>query len=295
MTHSMTAFASRTGQTETASWQWDLRGVNARGLDIRMRLPEGMERLESSLRAALGKALHRGNVTVSLRLTRLQAATALNIDEAQLDRVLRALDLVQERAFAMGVTLGQPTAADVLASRGVVLNGVPEADDAALIAALSTDIAPLLSDFTAMRASEGAALQKIIADQLDQIKVLVDQAKVLAEARKPEVRRALREAYARVMEVTEADDARLVQELAVLAVKQDVAEELDRLQAHLGAAWDILEEEDAAGRKLDFLAQEFNREVNTLCAKSQNAALTTVGLELKAVVDRMREQVQNVE
>lgn len=294
MTHSMTAFASRTGQTDTASWHWEMRGVNGRGLDIRTRLPDGMDRLEQTLRTALGKALHRGTVTVNLRLTRTPDAQDLDIDERQLDRVLHALDLVQERAFAAGVTLAQPTAADVLFSRGVIGTAAAGNDDA-LIAALTTDIGPLLSDFRAMRKQEGDALQRIVADQLDRIRALVDEARTLAEARQPRVRQALREAYARIMEVTAADDARLVQELAVLAVKQDVTEELDRLKAHVAAAWDIIEDDAPAGRRLDFLAQEFNREVSTLCAKSQDTDLTQVGLALKLVVDQMREQIQNVE
>lgn len=295
MTHSMTAYASRTGQSDTASWHWDLRSVNGRGLDIRTRLPDGMDKLDQTLRTALGKALHRGTVTVTLKVTRIDGAAALNIDGAQLDRVLQALDLVQERAFAAGVTLGQPTAADVLSARGVLGQAASANSDPDLHAALTTDIGPLLADFTAMRAHEGAALQHIIADQLDRTRALIDQAHALAEARKPKVRTALRDAYAKIMEVTAADDARLVQELALLATKQDVTEELDRLKAHVAAAWDIIEDDGPAGRRLDFLAQEFNREVNTLCAKSQDVELTQVGLALKLVVDQMREQIQNVE
>jgi|TARA_R110000787_G_scaffold47498_1_gene114881 uncharacterized protein (TIGR00255 family) len=295
MTHSMTAYASRTGQSGTASWHWDMRSVNGRGLDIRTRLPDGMDKLDQTLRTALGKALNRGTITVTLRITQIDKFAALNIDEAQLDRVLQALDLVQERAFAAGVTLGQPTTADVLSARGVLGQTVSVTSDPGLSAALTTDIGPLLVDFTAMRAREGGALQQIIADQLDRIRALIDQAAELAEARKPKVRAALRDAYAKIMEVTAADDARLVQELAVMAVKQDVTEELDRLKAHVGAAWDIVEDDGPAGRRLDFLAQEFNREVNTLCAKSQDTDLTQVGLALKLVVDQMREQIQNVE
>jgi len=295
MTHSMTAYASRTGQSDTASWHWDMRSVNGRGLDIRTRLPDGMDKLDQTLRTALGKALNRGTITVTLRITQIDKFAALNIDEAQLDRVLQALDLVQERAFAAGVTLGQPTTADVLSARGVLGQTVSVTSDPGLSAALTTDIGPLLVDFTAMRAREGGALQQIIADQLDRIRALIDQAAELAEARKPKVRAALRDAYAKIVEVTAADDARLVQELAVMAVKQDVTEELDRLKAHVGAAWDIVEDDGPAGRRLDFLAQEFNREVNTLCAKSQDTDLTQVGLALKLVVDQMREQIQNVE
>ncbi|SEN29079.1 TIGR00255 family protein [Loktanella fryxellensis] len=295
MTHAMTAFASRTGQMDGASWHWDLRGLNGRGLDIRTRLPDGMDRLDQTLRTALGKALHRGSVTVTLRLTRSAQDADLALDEAQLDRVLRALDRVQERAYAAGVTLAQPTAADVLATRGVIGGAGDQDDDTGLFAALCTDIGPLLSDFTAMRAHEGAALQHIVADQLDRIKVLTADARAAATARQPRLRQSLRDAYARIMEVTAADDARLVQELAILTTRQDVTEELDRLDAHVAAAWDIIEDDAPAGRRLDFLSQEFMREANTLCAKSQDSDLTQVGLALKLVIDQLREQIQNVE
>jgi uncharacterized protein (TIGR00255 family) len=201
MTHSMTAYASRTGQSDTASWHWDLRSVNGRGLDIRTRLPDGMDKLDQTLRTALGKALHRGTVTVTLKVTRIDGAAALNIDEAQLDRVLQALDLVQERAFAAGVTLGQPTAADVLSARGVLGQAASANSDPDLHAALTTDIGPLLADFTAMRAHEGAALQHIIADQLDRTRALIDQAHALAAAlifwRKSSTERSIRSAPSR--------------------------------------------------------------------------------------------------
>lgn len=296
MIHSMTAFASRSGALGPVSWNWEMRGVNARGLDLRLRLPDGIDGLEQKLRAALTEALARGNVTVNLRLTREESAQPLVVDEAQLDRVLMALDQIQERAFAKGVTLGQPTAADVLGQRGVLVANRADDDSEALANALAADIAPLLSDFVAMRASEGQALSGVIASQLDEIARLTDQAAEAAAARAPQVKEALRVSMRRVLEdVTEVDEARLAQELAVLAVKSDVTEEIDRLRAHVAAARVLLEERKPAGRKLDFLAQEFNREANTLCSKAQASALTTIGLDLKAVIDQMREQIQNVE
>lgn len=273
-----------------------MRGVNARGLDLRMRLPEGITGLETALRAALNAALGRGNVTVNLRLSREDMAGTLAVDEAQLDGVLRALDQVQERAFAMGVTLGQPTAADVLAQRGVLVAAKSEDMTAALAAALQADIAPLVADFVAMRASEGAALEAVLTAQLDQIADLTEAAADAAQARAPQVRANLANAMRRVLEdVAEVDAARLAQELAVLAVKSDVTEEIDRLRAHVAAARDLIDSAKPAGRKLDFLSQEFNREANTLCAKAQAAPLTAIGLDLKAVIDQMREQIQNVE
>jgi len=276
MIHSMTAYASKTGAAHGATWIWEMRGVNARGFDVRLRLPDGFDGLEATLRTQLKAALTRGNVTVSLRLQRDETAQDLAVDEAQLDRVLAALDQVQDRAFAMGVTLGQPTAADVLAQRGVVIQGGQGADEDALAAALIADIPGLISDFVDMRAKEGAALQT-----------------VAVATRKDARAEAFRAAVARV--VAEVEEDRLAQELAILAVKQDVTEELDRLNAHVAAAHAMIADKRPMGRKLDFLAQEFNREANTLCSKSQNAALTAIGLDLKAVIDQMREQIQNVE
>jgi len=296
MTHSMTAFASRTGTLGAASWSWEMRGVNARGLDLRFRMPDGIEGLEPALRGALTKVLARGNVTVNLRLNREETGGALAVDEPFLDDVLKALDLVQERAFAMGVTLGQPTAADVLAQRGVLVAAKSDEDAGALAAALIADVAPLVADFVSMRASEGAALGAVVAGQLDQIDQLTAAAAKAAEARAPQVKENLTTALRRVIDdVAEIDEGRVAQELAILAVKSDVTEEIDRLMAHVAAAKDLLQQDKPAGRKFDFLAQEFNREANTLCAKAQAPALTAIGLELKAVIDQMREQIQNVE
>ena len=297
MIRSMTAFASRTGATETASWAWEMRGVNARGLDLRLRLPEGIDGLEAAVRAALAAGFSRGNITLNLRLSRLDTGQGLQIDEAQLDRVLGALETVQERAFAMGVTLAQPTAADVLNQRGVVIQGMTEEGDSGpLLAALLADLDPLLADFAAMRASEGTALAQVLRGQLDQIESLTDAAAAAAEARRDETRANLAAALQRVVEdVADVNPDRVAQELAMIAVKSDITEEIDRLRAHVAAARDLLTSGQPAGRKFDFLSQEFNREANTLCSKSGAKGLTAIGLELKAVIDQMREQIQNVE
>ncbi len=296
MTHSMTAFASRTGAFGATAWSWEMRGVNARGLDLRLRLPEGIEGLEAALREALGAVLARGNITVNLRLTRDDASGTTTVDETQLDAVLKALDSVQERAFAMGVTLGQPTAADVLGQRGVLVQATREDESADLAAVLIADIAPLIADFVTMRATEGRALAQIVTAQLDQIADLTDAAAAAAQARAPQVRENFVTALRRIVEnATQVDDSRIAQELAVLAVKSDVTEEIDRLKSHVAAARGLLGDDTPAGRKLDFLTQEFNREANTLCAKAQSAPLTAIGLDLKAVIDQMREQIQNME
>ncbi len=296
MMRSMTAYASRTGRHGDTSWVWDMRSVNARGLDVRLRLPDSLDGLEAAIRTALKGAVTRGNINLSLRLHRDETSQALAMDAAQLDRVLAALDQVQERAFAMGVTLGQPTAADVLNTRGVVQTGPQDDDNNDLVAALKADFAPLLTDFLAMRDHEGAALQKVLTGQMTQIADLIQDAQTTAEARRPQAAQALKDSLARVMaDIGEADEQRVSQELALIAAKHDVTEELDRLRAHVAAAGDMIAADAPTGRKLDFLAQEFNREANTLCSKSQNTALTKIGLDLKVVIDQMREQVQNVE
>lgn len=296
MTHSMTAFANRTGQSGATSWTWEIRGVNARGLDIRLRLPDGIDGLEAAIRAELTKRYSRGNITLSLRLARDDSAQALALDAAQLDRVLAALEQVQERAFAMGVTLAQPTPADVLAQRGVVLQGRNEDDSSALAPILIADFNALLDDFTSMRASEGAALEAVARDQLSQIDVLTKQAAIAAAARKDQTKANLKSALLRVVDAApDMDEGRIAQELALIAVKTDVTEELDRLRAHITAAHALLDDPKSVGRKLDFLSQEFNREANTLCSKAQSTELTAIGLDLKAVIDQLREQIQNVE
>lgn len=296
MIQSMTAFASRVGALGDSTWSWELRSVNGRGLDLRVRLPEGFSVIEVAGRAALKKQINRGTLTLNLRLSQGDQKADLSVDPIQLDAVLRALDTVQDRAFEIGVTLAQPTAADVLMQRGVLVAGQPAEQSDDLAKALQTDLTALIADFVAMRVAEGAALHDIIAGQIDQIADLTVQATAAASARQADVQTNLTVALQRVLhDVADADPDRVAQELAVLAVKSDVTEELDRLRAHVAAARALLASGAPAGRKLDFLAQEFKREANTLCAKAGAPDLTAIGLDLKAVIDQMREQIQNVE
>ena len=199
-------------------------------------------------------------------------------------------------ACVSGVTLGQPTSADVLAFRGVLETTSLTADITPLRAAILADLPALIADFQAMRAGEGAALGVVIAAQLTQIAALTKTAAIEAAARGDGAASLMRDAIAKVLAHTDAvDDVRLAQELALVAVKTDVTEELDRLNAHVTAARTLLADVGQVGRKFDFLMQEFMREANTLCSKSQSLALTRIGLDLKTVIDQMREQVQNVE
>ncbi|RYH03153.1 DUF1732 domain-containing protein [Salipiger sp. IMCC34102] len=292
MLNSMTAIASRRGQGAGTAWTWHIRSHNARGLDLRLSLPTGFERLETTLRRALGKALTRGTVQVTLTVETAKG-DAGPPDPDRLDAVLQAMDAVQDRAVSLGVTLGQPTAADVLDR---VAEGPCGRADADLIAAMTTDLGPLLSDLTSMRADEGRALQQAIATHVETAQDLLRQMRENAPARTKAARAGLREGYARLMsEVTEADDARIMQELAVLALRRDVTEEIDRLAAHLAAIWDAMDLDAPSGRRLEFLAEEAMREANTLCAKAADPDLSALGIELKLSLDRLREQARNVE
>ena len=299
MTVSMTGFAARRGQGAGHGWVWDIRSVNGKGLDLRLRVPDWIDGLELALRGELSRDMSRGNVSLSLKVARDgmgEGAEALRVNGPALAAVLAAMAQVEQAAMAAGVTLAQPTSADVLAVRGVLDTSAAEIDTAPLRTAILADLPALLADFAAMRAAEGAALQVVITAQLDTLADLTARAKAEATARREAASGALREALARVLENAEGiDETRLAQELALIAVKNDVTEELDRLAAHIAAARALLAETGPVGRKFDFLMQEFMREANTLCSKAQSLALTRIGLDLKTVIDQMREQVQNVE
>ena len=195
-----------------------------------------------------------------------------------------------------GVSLAPSKATDIAGLRGVLEQATAEEDTEALCATLLADVDTVLAEFDAMRRREGAALAEVLSAQLDEVARLTAEATALLPQRQAEMAEGLRASLARVLDNSEgAEPDRVAQELALIAVKSDVTEEIDRLTAHVDAARDLLAKGGPVGRKLDFLMQEFNREANTLCSKAQNKSLTGVGLALKAVIDQMREQVQNVE
>ena len=299
MTVSMTGFAACKGQGAGHTWAWDMRSVNGKGLDLRLRVPDWIDGLELVLRGELAKVLQRGNVSLSLKVSRdglSEGAEGVRVNPAALNAVLTALAVVEEAAMAQGMTLRQASAADVMAVRGVLETTAADMDTAPLRAAILADLPALLSDFQTMRAAEGLALNGVIAAQLAQIAALVATAATESAARRAAQAATLREALNRVLANADGvDETRLAQELAMIAVKNDVTEELDRLAAHIAAARALLADAGQVGRKFDFLMQEFMREANTLCSKAQSMALTRVGLDLKTTIDQMREQVQNVE
>jgi len=297
MTNSMTGFASAKGATGDWSWSWDIRAVNARGLDVRLRLPDWIEGLEQMLRPIVQKSVVRGNVSLSLRVQSVRTEGTVQINTDALARALEMIGDVETTAQERGVSLTPATAADVLMVRGVLESSAGDTTDTApLSAALKAALPQLLNAFNEMRQAEGKVLHGVLSEQVDRIETLTSDAAAMAAVRLQQMQANLRENLARVLDNTDGSDPdRVAQELALLAVKSDVTEEIDRLGAHVKAARDLLASKGAVGRKLDFLTQEFNREANTLCSKAQSSDLTAIGLDLKAVIDQMREQVQNVE
>lgn len=292
---SMTGFSRAEGSFNGLSWAWELRSVNGRGLDVRCRLPAGMEALDQKVRARLGERLKRGNVQVALQWAREAGVAELRLNEKALAQVIAALE-----AARMRLPHAQAPRLDGLLSiRGVLEPAEPaesEADREAREAALLESFEAALDALVAARQAEGAKLEAVLAAHIDRIETLTGAAAANAEAQPQALRERLRAQVAELLQGSNAlSEERLAQEAALLAVKSDMREEIDRLRAHVAAARAHLAEEGPVGRRLDFLTQEFHREANTLCAKSPGLDVTRIGLDLKATVDQFREQVQNVE
>ncbi|GAB4193558.1 MAG: YicC family protein [Thalassobaculales bacterium] len=291
---SMTGFGrAQADDPATGSIAWELRSVNGKGLDIRLRLPPGCEGLEGAARERLSRRFRRGNIQAQLVLASPAAAVRMSVNRALLDQL---------RALAEELAPHQDARIDrLLTVRGVVepepaaaADADTAARDAAILAALDSAAAAL----DAARRQEGEALLAVLSGQLDAMAGLAAEAGQLAAAQ-PEAIRARLEGQLDLLLAREArqglDPQRLAQEVALLAAKADIREELDRLAAHVEQARSLLADGGAVGRRLDFLCQEFNREANTLCSKSADVALTRLGLDLKVTIEQFREQVQNVE
>ncbi len=290
----MTGFARHEGGDGTLSWAWEIKSVNGKNLDLRCRVPSGYEALEVAARATAQAHCTRGNLQLSLTVNRGQVPVKLQVNREILDQLLGLM-----RELEGEVRAEPPRLDGLLAVRGV-LESVEEEETKEQVdirtAAMEEDLVLALEALVAMRRAEGQRLKVLADGHLAEIERLTAAAGETAAAR-PEALRA--RLQAQVEELLEAAPAlpeeRLAQEAAILAAKADVREELDRLNAHVAAAHDLLAEGKAVGRRLDFLCQELNREANTLCSKSQDVALTRIGLDLKAVVDQLREQIQNIE
>lgn len=297
---SMTGYARAEGRDSQGSWVWEGKSVNGRGLELRCKSAPGYDGLEVHAREAAAKRLKRGNVQISLNVRAETEQSQIRVNEALLAQLIAICGEWQDKSGAV-----QPASMDgLLAIKGVLEpvteteadTGDSEALRTAREAAMKASLEAMLDQLAEMRRIEGARIAAVLTAQLDEIATLAERAASCAVLRPEAVRERLRAQVAQVMEAapTLAED-RIAQEVAMIAVKADVREELDRLAAHVAAARDLLAQGGAIGRKLDFLAQEFNREANTLCSKSSDVELTRIGLDLKAVIDQFKEQVQNIE
>ena len=292
--HSMTGFARAEGRDGTVDWIWEAKSVNGRGLDLRCRIANGLEALEPELRKAVTARFKRGNITISLHLLRQAGTPQVRVNRELLDDLIA---LAGEYRDAEGIE--RPGLDGLLALRGVIepVEKIEEDSDcAAREQAISVSMAELLDELSKARAAEGASLSEIIGTQLVAMESLRRRAGESAALRPEAVKARLKAQVSTLLEAgAPLAEERIAHELAILAVKTDIREELDRLGTHIAAAKALVSKGSVIGRKLDFLAQELNREANTLCAKSSDAQLSDIGLELKAVIDQFREQVQNIE
>ena len=290
---SMTGFARRDGSEEPFTWHWEVRTLNSRGLDIRLRLPLGFEAIEGRAREMCKAQLARGNCTLNLTVKRTLEEGRMRLDEQALMDVAAIVKRAQEL-----IEVKKPALDALLGIKGVIVQADEEgaADTKGQHEAILADLALLLADLEASRIAEGKHLQTVLGGHIDEIETHVGEIEA-SPARAPEaILERLSSQISRLLQTNqEFDEQRLHQEAALLATKADIAEELDRLRAHIASARDLLDHGDPVGRRFEFLTQEFNREANTICSKSNDGAVTKSGLALKAVIDRLREQVQNVE
>ena len=291
---SMTGFARSHGASGPYTFEWELKSVNAKGFDLRLRLPPGWDELEALAKKRAGELLSRGTVYANLNVKRANAASTVRINEDVLSSIVRVAGELAGRIDAVA-----PSIDGLLAIKGVIEVVEPESseeEDKAAKAAAAASFEQALSELMQMRRREGETLGQILGQRMDEIERLAKKAEA-APGRKPEAIRArLAEQVAALLEASDRFDSdRLNQEALMIAAKADIREELDRIASHISQVREMIGKGGPVGRRLDFLAQEFNREVNTCCSKSNDLELTNTGLEMKNVVEQFREQVQNLE
>jgi len=291
---SMTGFARTQGTSGPYAWAWELKSVNAKGLDLRLRLPPGWDSVEVPARAALGRVLARGTVSATLSVDRSGAQPSVRVNEDVLTALMEAAGNAANR-FGMS----PPTLDSLLGMKGVVeiVETEENAEERqAAEKAVAAGFEEALKSLAAMRAREGEALARILSERIDEIERLSAAADANPARKAEAIRAKLAEQVKTLLATGEKfDPDRLHQEAMMLAAKADIREELDRLTTHVAAVRKLLKDGGPVGRKLDFLAQELNRESNTLCSKANDVSLTATGLDLKAAVDQFREQVANLE
>jgi uncharacterized protein (TIGR00255 family) len=292
----MTGFARHRGEAHGIAWVWEVKSVNGRGLDLRFRLPNGLDALEPQLREAMQRLIRRGNVSATLTLRRDETAATPTLDPAALEAALALIEEVRARI----PDAPAPSAESVLALPGVLRPPTAEAEDEAVEearrGAIAASFRAAVAALAEARRAEGARIGTVLAARLDEIEALVIAAESDAATQPAALREKLTTALRGLTDqVPQLPEERLAQEVALLAVRADLREELDRLHAHIAQARALLAEGALVGRRLDFLTQEFNREANTLCSKAAAPSLTATGLALKAAIEQFREQVQNLE
>ncbi len=288
----MTGFARVQGHDDRFSWTWEVKSVNGKGRDVRCRLAGGFDFLEIPARDKVSRRFQRGSITLNLQVVRSRVQAAWRINREALDQVIRILPEIEEKV----ATIAPSSADGILGLRGVMEPLEEEPSDevrAAVETRILEDLDEAIDNLAAMRAEEGERLAPVLSGLADEIESLQAKARTLAAVQPGALRARLVEQVRGL--VGDMPEDRLAQEVALLAAKADLREELDRLTAHVAAARDLLVQPGAVGRKLDFLCQEFNREANTLCSKSSDVELTRIGLDLKVAIEQFREQVQNIE
>jgi uncharacterized protein (TIGR00255 family) len=291
---SMTGFAEAQGQRESARWRWEAKSVNGRGLDVRLRMPPGFDSIDQAARVLANERFRRGSIQAVLTFEPAEGARGLRIDPVAL---AAAVKIAREVALETGLA---PARIDgLLALKGVLVQDdgqtLDDKERAYRDAAVLETLALAFDALAKARGTEGGKLGAVLHAQIAEISRLTEEATRLAATQPAAIRDKLTAQIKEAIASGNFSDERLAQEVALIALRADVREELDRLHAHVQEARSLLDSGDAVGRKLDFLAQEFNREANTLCSKSSDIQLTRVGLALKATIDQFREQSQNVE
>ena len=292
---SMTGFARVNARAEGASWSWELKTVNAKGYDLRLRLQSGLEAIDAEARRMIGTVIVRGTVHVTLDIVRPERPAAVKLNHAMIESLAKSLGTA---AAAAG--LAPPSIDAILGIRGVVEIAEAEPDPESAVR-LSDGLLKSLEEailaLCASRQEEGDAIEAILKEKIEAIASLTQAADALPSRGPDAVKARLKRQIEDIFEASaeQLDPQRLHHEAMLMVVKADIREELDRLKAHAGQGQELLARGGTVGRRLDFLAQELSREVNTLCAKSNDVALTAIGLDLKTLVEQFREQVQNVE
>jgi uncharacterized protein (TIGR00255 family) len=291
----MTGFAEGQGARGSLRWRWEVRSVNGRALDIRMRMPSGYEGLEAGARTLAAERFNRGSLQVALSVAANENARGLRIDAEALAEAVRIARRISDETG-----LPQARVDGLLALRGIIVQedavALDDEERMARDAAMLESLANAYDRMASARANEGAKLERLLLSQIDEIEARTEEGRKLASGQPQALRDKLKAQLDDLLaNGSGMSEERLAQEVALLATRADLREELDRLHAHCQEARVLVAAGGTVGRKLDFLAQEFNREANTLCAKSSDIALTREGLALKAVIDQFREQIQNVE